>query len=142
LGGGAEAADWPLEARALLTRITTPRDPRGGERRTRERHTVRLRGTARIPGSRSPAEVFTRELTPRVVSFFVAQHIAENLLVELALEAPGETRKVLCRVRRCRQFREGWFEVYGQVESARRGLLGALTRLLGRLLPGGKSERP
>jgi hypothetical protein len=69
------------------------------------------RPTARV------SEVYTRDVSDRVVSFLLDAHISPGQQVEIELpEHCPAPQRFACRVRRCRQFDEGWFEAVAQVE--------------------------
>ncbi len=107
---GASTTKWPLEIRALLESLSRPTLVEQ-ERRTRQRTPFRLTATIHAGRDQEPVEVYLRDYDDRAVAFVGSIFLAKDQHVELEIPDPnGTTRRVKCRVGRCRQFIDGWFE--------------------------------
>lgn len=109
----ADTGSWPLEVRALFHALTRPAAiPE--DRRSRPRAEFRAKAVLRIERQKQQTlevEIYLRDYDDRAVSFVVCDVVPGDRNVELELTgADGGQRRIPCRVGRCRQFREGWFE--------------------------------
>ena len=121
---------WPVEIRALvaaLPRRVTPSTRRQARKARRcARHPFSFsavlsydhpeRGTQKLT-------VYTRDQNGTHVGFISDVLLTQGQLVELDFTTLPETQslgRIACRVRRCRQFQEGWFDCVAQVGATAR----------------------
>ena len=117
--GGTGAAlsagdgDWPLEVRALFGALGK-RGAATRERRARPRVDFRALANLWIMQKKRPVAavpVYLRDYVAGAVSFVGQTCFAGAQPVELeARLGDGSMCRLPCMVKRCRQFREGWFE--------------------------------
>jgi hypothetical protein len=104
--------EWPMEVRALFAALTRPSQiPR--DRRSRPRADCHARALLRVAQARTATgvEIYLRDYDDRAVSYVTREMVPvdRNMVLELT-DVHGRQRHIVCRVGRCRQFREGWFE--------------------------------
>ena len=113
-GSDTCAGDWPLEIRALLGALGKPSADAERDRRAKARTDFRALATLWIMQNKRPAAaipVYLRDYAAGAVSFVGQSCFKTAQPVELETRlADGTLRRVSCTVRRCRQFRDGWFE--------------------------------
>jgi hypothetical protein len=121
--------EWPLEIRALLARIQRPA-PRG---RACSRRQLRVpflfeAGLRYEDPQTGPRRIIvhTRDRTDSRISFLTDTHLLVGQQVELDFTRCAATASlgpVPARVRRCRQFLDGWFDCVVELgDTARRPL--------------------
>lgn len=115
--------NWPIEVRALIAKL----QQRGlvtGNRRKSVRHSFHFEATVRFTGTdltRSQAKVYTRDRNETCIAFLADTQLAVGQHVVLDFTNTEEAAvlgRVSCRVMRCRQFHEGWFECVVQLGSS------------------------
>jgi hypothetical protein len=104
---------WPLEVRALFDALSQPVAVQR-ERRKGKRVKFRVEAQLLIPADKqdpAPLKVYLRDYDDRAVAFLSSQALQIGEPVELELPmSNGAVRRVRCKVGRCRQFLDGWFE--------------------------------
>jgi hypothetical protein len=113
-GASGAGEQWPLEVRCLLDSLARPALI-SRERRARKRIPCRIRATCRLLRAKQPPgpemQIYLRNYDDRGVGFMMDAALPLGELVELNIPVSDGTKKtVRCRVHRCRQFSEGWFE--------------------------------
>jgi hypothetical protein len=107
------ATDWPLEVRCLIQSLARPALV-GKDRRAKDRKEHRARVKLFVVSRKqppAPVEVYLRDFVPGAVSFVSETLLETDQLVDLEMTGQdGKPVRVRCKVGRCRQFREGWFE--------------------------------
>jgi hypothetical protein len=107
------AEQWPLEIRCLFEALSRPAAVEH-ERRRGARIPCPMRARlwiARDSGDLKPIEAYLRDRDDRAVSFVTTVNLSPGQRIELEMFLPdGGSRRVPCRVGRCRQFSNGWFE--------------------------------
>ena len=118
-----DTSNWPMEIRALVAKL----QQRGlvtGNRRKSVRHPFLFEATVRYTGAdltHAEATVYTRDRNDTCIAFLADAHLAVGQYVVLDFTNSEETAvlgRISCRVMRCRQFHEGWFECVVQLGSA------------------------
>ena len=118
-GSGAAMAgtgdgDWPLEVRALFGALGKRSAAAARERRARVRVDFRALANLWIMQKKRPVAavpVYLRDYVAGAISFVGQTCFAGAQPVELeARLGDGSMCRLPCIVKRCRQFREGWFE--------------------------------
>ena len=117
-----DTTNWPMEVRALVAKL----QQRGlvtGNRRRSERFPFFFEATVRYTGadlSHAQTKVYTRDRNETCIAFLADTQLAVGQHVVLDFTNTEETAvlgRVSCRVMRCRQFHEGWFECVVQLGS-------------------------
>ena len=118
-----DTRNWPMEIRALVTKL----QQRGlvtGNRRKSVRHPFLFEATVRYTGAdltHTQAKVYTRDRNDTCIAFLADAHLAVGQYVVLDFTTSEDTvvlGRISCRVIRCRQFHEGWFESVVQLGTA------------------------
>ncbi|HWP41580.1 MAG TPA: hypothetical protein VNL70_11680 [Tepidisphaeraceae bacterium] len=115
---GSGAAGWPLEIRALLVslraRAYVQNNRRRGQRRAYETQATLWYSPPDQDADRPPrqATIYTRDATARTLAFVTDVHLKphQNVVIEIASAGPTPPARLQGQVRRCRQFRDGWFD--------------------------------
>ena len=124
---------WPVEIRALvaaLPRHAAPRSQRQARKARRNpRHPFNFAASLTYEHPREGKRrltVYTRDQNGSHIGFVTDAFLEMGQLVELDFTALPETSplgRMPCRIRRCRQFQEGWFDFVAQLgATARRPL--------------------
>jgi hypothetical protein len=127
----------PLELRALFASFSPPSAAVRNRRRSPRRpfiypvamH-VRTEGDSRNDVT---LWVHTRDRNETCISFLADAHVSAGTLVVLDFSGTAETAtlgRISCRVRRCRQFREGWFECVVEMGDGQRREVSAWERFV------------
>jgi hypothetical protein len=103
---------WPMEVRALLNSLQkqayVPKNRRGGSRREyRVQAILWYKDSANQP---QQTTVYTRDATAHGVAFLTQQCFKGGQSVILEIPTNGCAPRLQGHIRRCRQFKEGWFE--------------------------------
>ena len=123
-----DTRDWPLEVRALLAKLQRcATNTRCLRRQPRDPFffvaSVHFDDPQR---KRQQATIHTRDRSRSCVAFMTQAHLELGQLVELDFTQSPATQqlgRLTGRVRRCRQFHEGWFDCVMQLgATARRSL--------------------
>ena len=125
-----DVAKLPMEVRALFASFQRKpqvrRERRTGPRRRRQFVFPVPMHVLPPDGSATPSRticVHTRDRCDACISFLADQMLEMNALVVIDFTTSAETAslgKLQCRIRRCRQFREGWFECLAQFSTSER----------------------
>ena len=109
---GRGAIGWPMEVRALLGSLQTqayvPKNRRSSERRTYEVQAVLW--FKDCGGQPQQTTIYTRDANDRAVAFVAQQPFKIGQSTILEIPTPEGAQRFAGHIRRCRQFREGWFE--------------------------------
>jgi hypothetical protein len=113
---------WPVEVKALLAFLAKPRP--GANRRKRPRIPLRLEVVLEFrsehSGATIDADAYSRDISGEVIGFLTQNPPKPGQAAVLKFDdAEGVTRRMPCRVVRCRQIRDGWFE--GTVDLSGKG---------------------
>ena len=117
-----DTRNWPMEVRALITKL----QQRGlvtGNRRKSVRHPFTFEATVRYTGAdltHAKAKIYTRDRNETCIAFLADTQLAVGQYVVLDFAHTEETAvlgQISCRVIRCRQFHDGWFEAVVQLGS-------------------------
>jgi hypothetical protein len=106
---------WPIEVRALLARLQRSALVKSNRRRGGRRPFL-FEAVAQFDDARRGSQrvtVHTRDRTDTHIAFLTDAHLEIGQAVDLDFTVTPATEtlgRVACRVRRCRQFQEGWFE--------------------------------
>ncbi len=108
----ASMADWPPEARVILSALETGRYD-GRNRRKLARLPFRTRALLYLYSDNHapPREIYTHDLHCRGLGFITPHRLplGHGGIVEIPA-ADGQTLRVACTLLRCRQSVSGWFE--------------------------------
>jgi hypothetical protein len=111
---GTGDGEWPLEVRALFGALGKRSDAAARERRAKPRVDFRALANLWIMQKKRPVAavpVYLRDYVAGAVSFVGQTCFAGAQPVELEVRlGDGSLCRMPCVVKRCRQFREGWFE--------------------------------
>lgn len=114
---------FPVEIRALLSALQKPPALRG-DRRNGNRQPYLAEAIIHyedVNQQLSRARVYTRNVSGHMLAIVTETHLKVGTSIVLELPwADGLARQLKGQVRRCRQFREGWFDVVVQEEAALR----------------------
>jgi hypothetical protein len=103
---------WPLEVRAIVSMLARPTPVEN--RRRLPRNPLRLEMALQFPdenGQVTDALLYTRDTSGMILGFITNNPPKPGQRATLKFEsAQGVTRRMSCRVVRCRQVRDGWFE--------------------------------
>lgn len=136
-------ANWPMEMRALVAKLQQ-RGLVSGNRRKSERFPFLFEATVRYTGAdltHSRATIYTRDRNDTCIAFLADTQLAVGQYAVLDFTNTQDAAVlgcIACRVMRCRQFYEGWFECVVQLGSDARkpdSLWGSLFSWFGRREP-------
>ena len=115
-----DTSKWPMEIRALVAKLQQ-RGLVSGNRRKSVRHPFLFEATVRYTGAdltHTQATVYTRDRNDTCIAFLADAQLAVGQHVILDFSGAQEAAvlgRISCRVMRCRQFYEGWFEAVVQL---------------------------
>jgi hypothetical protein len=113
---------WPMEIRALVAKLQQ-RGLVSGNRRKSVRHPFLFEATVRYTGTdltHTKATVYTRDRNDTCIAFLADTRLAVGQYAVLDFTGTQEAAAlgcIACRVMRCRQFHDGWFECVVQLGS-------------------------
>jgi hypothetical protein len=112
--GGQDTKSWPMEVRALLGSLETEAYVERNRREASPRRRYQTQATLWFKDANNqpqPTTVYTRDVTARSLAFLTQQPLksGQSIVLEIAT-GDGAQRMIQGHIRRCRQFRDGWYE--------------------------------
>jgi hypothetical protein len=109
---GQNTLGWPMEIRALMaslqTQVYVPNNRRRSVRRTYQVQAILWFKDA--GNSPRHTTIYTRDATEKAVAFLAQQPFKIGQSTILEIPSDDGAQRFAGHIRRCRQFRDGWFE--------------------------------